>query len=266
LLVIPDTCDSAGVPGLRQSVPKLYDELWDALLDAQLLSLNVIIVDHALAKKSGATLVLNAGPKLHPRCYTAKDGKSFGSNMPKVVYLEDQLKEEISGTPYVLYDDLSQVLPQFNYVVMGGTFDHLHHGHKKLLTVAVSCMKPHGGTLVVGVTSDAMLQKKSDSDLIEPLEFRKAHVTRLVSFLAPNVRLQAVTITDPWGPAIVKENLQAIIVSTETLKGGRMINEMRVAKGLKPLVVIAVMRGNGFTLSSTFVRKQLKASNVVATD
>ena len=52
---------------------------------------------------------------------------------------------------------------------MGGTFDNLHAGHKRLLTAASNLSNER---LTIGVTSDAYLAKKKKAfgDLIEPVE------------------------------------------------------------------------------------------------
>ena len=42
-------------------------------------------------------------------------------------------------------------------------------------------------------------------------------------------------IYDPFGPSISDPNLELIVVSHETLKGGQRVNEKRFEKGLSPL-------------------------------
>jgi phosphopantetheine adenylyltransferase len=44
-------------------------------------------------------------------------------------------------------------------------------------------------------------------------------------------------LTDPFGPTINDENIDAIIVSEETLKTTEIINEKRKEKGFHPLAV-----------------------------
>lgn len=48
---------------------------------------------------------------------------------------------------------------------------------------------------------------------------------------------QVVLIDDPFGPAGYDGDLDAIVVSEETRKGGDMVNAKRAAKGLKILEV-----------------------------
>lgn len=56
---------------------------------------------------------------------------------------------------------------------MGGTFDHMHLGHKLLLTQACLLTKD---VLHVGVTGDNLLQKKAYSEFLESFEKRKENV------------------------------------------------------------------------------------------
>ena len=45
-------------------------------------------------------------------------------------------------------------------IAVGGTFDRLHVGHKKLLSLAAMLCAEFSGTLVVGVTDDALVGHK----------------------------------------------------------------------------------------------------------
>lgn len=63
------------------------------------------------------------------------------------------------------------------------------------------------------------------------------------------------------GFAVVREDIDAIIVSTETLLTTKMLNSIRKEKGkemlllgLKPLKILIVTRNNVSLLSSTFIR------------
>lgn len=147
-------------------------------------------------------------------------------------------------------------LTPHDLVLLGGTFDHLHNGHKKLLSLAVSiCAK----RMIVGVTADSMLVNKKLARLLESVDKRKRAVVAYVSFLKPSLEVDCETITDPFGPAIVVREATAIVVSTETLAGAAKINDIRRERGLPPLRIYACRRTESSSLSSSSIREQIAA-------
>ncbi|KAJ5791649.1 uncharacterized protein N7518_008660 [Penicillium psychrosexuale] len=158
-------------------------------------------------------------------------------------------------------------------VVVGGTFDHLHVGHKLLLTAVALALEPldreQKGRLTIGVTGDALLVNKKYAEFLESWEERwqstAAFLTAIMDFspekespqierafapgpngktvlvrIQPNLAFEFVEISDPFGPTITEENLGAIVVSKETHSGGAAVNEERVKKGWKSLAVFEV--------------------------
>lgn len=47
-------------------------------------------------------------------------------------------------------------------------------------------------------------------------------------------------IDDPFGPTQTDPNMDLIVVSAETLKGGHKVNEIRAAKQLRPLKIYSI--------------------------
>ena len=155
----------------------------------------------------------------------------------------------------------------YNSVAVGGTFDGMHYGHRKLLSLAVSSVQPRTGKLLIGVTQDEMLQSKSFRELIPPLEERIRGVQEFVENLAPGMknRMRVVPIEDAYGPPGSSDkalnDFDALVLSHETLITGKKLNEHRV-KNLKmdPLMLLCTRRTEPHGMSSTALRRMKKTS------
>ena len=121
---------------------------------------------------------------------------------------------------------------KFETVCMGGTFDHMHSGHRLLLTFAALLTK---GTLHCGVTAESLLKKKAYADFIEPFETRKKSVEDLLTRLAPKLKTNIFCLEDACGVGATLPEIEACILTQETKKGGDMINSARQSNGLKPI-------------------------------
>lgn len=178
-----------------------------------------------------------------------RDGLFAVTYHPLAMHIQRRLAADVS-----YFENEHADLTPHDLVILGGTFDHLHNGHKKLLSLAVSiCAR----RILVGVTADSMLTKKSHAELLQPLAQRKRAVREYLLFLNPQLTVDIVTIEDPFGPAIVIPEPAAMVVSTETLAGGAKINSIREERGLPKLHLFACRRTDSSTLSSTHIREQL---------
>ena len=77
-----------------------------------------------------------------------------------------------------------------------------------------------------------IFSEKTLTELIAPVNKRIEALKELLSDVKPEVFYNAVPITDPFGPSIVEPDLECIIVSEETLKGGEAVNKKRREKVL----------------------------------
>jgi cytidyltransferase-like protein len=147
------------------------------------------------------------------------------------------------------------VINQLKWVSVGGTFDVMHKGHWFLLEETFNV----GEKAIVGITTDdfaASLKKGHEIDCYEK------RLQDVISFLKEKhylSRSKIVPLDDPYGPTIESDEIEGIIVSEETEGTAEIINQMRVDRGRKPLlifVITMVLADDGKPISSTRVRRQ----------
>jgi cytidyltransferase-like protein len=147
----------------------------------------------------------------------------------------------------------------FDSVAVGGTFDGLHFGHRKLLTLAMSSVNPVTGRLLVGVTADEMLKKKENAEYIPCLKDRMDGVRAFLSRLSPGMmnRVKLVPISDSFGPpGQPDQHFDALVLSHETLETGYKLNQYRVKDlKIKPLYLLCTRRTEAHGMSSTALRR-----------
>lgn len=159
-------------------------------------------------------------------------------------------------------------------VCLGGTFDHLHPGHKLLLTAGAYLLDiPERGssdtcTYIIGISGEGLLHNKKDAHVLESWDGRARNVLHflssilelsnrgwkqvlhpaiqekddemVVSFRDGTITVQCVKIQDPFGPTITEKSLDSLVVSAETRSGGKAVNDKRAEKGWLPLEVFEV--------------------------
>lgn len=167
--------------------------------------------------------------------------------------------------------------PTFKNVAVGGTFDHLHAGHKILLTVTALLLNASDQmnassdrSITIGITGDKLLQKKQFVNQMQDWDERQRAVESfllgILELRLPTFRLKftdrasspdtggrvirqqfesglainCVEIFDPFGPTITDPAIAALVVSGETRSGGDAVNDKRGAKGWPSLEILEV--------------------------
>jgi len=134
-------------------------------------------------------------------------------------------------------------------VCIGGTFDLLHKGHKKLINKAFE-KAGKNGFVFIGLTTNKMTKRKK---FVGSIEERKKNLKEYLSEKCFINRALIKSITDKYGPSI-DGNFDAIVVSPETFETAEEINLKRVENGKKPLKIIKipfVLAEDGKPISST---------------
>ena len=141
---------------------------------------------------------------------------------------------------------------------MGGTFDHLHEGHKLLLKTALSVSE----FIEIGLTSQKLLEKKQFSSKLEDYNVREANIKDYISSFTNLKRINIVEIKD-WNEMnkyAQDPQYEGLIVSQETYENALKLNESREKKGLGPLILIVIpliKDINNNKISSTSIRENL---------
>lgn len=143
---------------------------------------------------------------------------------------------------------------KYNKVVVGGTFDCFHNGHKALLMKAFEL----GDRVTVGVCSDKMQELLlKDCVGIQPLAMRMWSVLDFLHTEGLLGRTEIVILSDPFGPAVADREAQAVVVSPDTSGRAEKLNEMRASNGLPPLDIVEVpfvLAEDGKPISSIRIR------------
>ena len=117
--------------------------------------------------------------------------------------------------------------------------------------------------LIVGVTDQDLLVNKKYREFLETVDERCDNVKKFLALLKPTLKVEIVLIKDVCGPTGTVPEIEALVVSRETVQGGQFVNKTRIEKGLTELdiSVVNVLGGNeedGWKekLSSTELRKK----------
>lgn len=114
---------------------------------------------------------------------------------------------------------------------LGGTFDHFHDGHQKLILFAADL----GEKLLIGVTDQKLTLHKAFPHTIESYEERARSVANFCQ--THHLSYSITRLTDPFGPTLENSEIDALAVTPETSLGASKINELRTGLSLKPLPI-----------------------------
>lgn len=73
--------------------------------------------------------------------------------------------------------------------------------------------------MTTGTVDDTLLTKKANRDVLEPIQRRMEGVRSFLELFRPEITHEVVPISDVYGPTATDPNIQALVVSKETLSG-----------------------------------------------
>jgi pantetheine-phosphate adenylyltransferase len=141
-------------------------------------------------------------------------------------------------------------------VAMGGTFDLLHAGHKKLIDTAFAFAGVIGN-VEIGITSDVMASKKTHP--VQPYTIRKRQISDYIKQKNYPAKYKIFPLDDPVGNIGIEPDYDVLVASTETGAGAEYVNEIRRMHGLNPVLVSlidVVTDKTGQRISSTRMRAE----------
>ena len=126
-------------------------------------------------------------------------------------------------------------MTKFSLVALGGTFDILHKGHFALLQKGFS-ISPK---VIIGLTSDELAIKKGKNLLHNYFE-RYRTLESMIKKNFPNSQFEISKLNNDFGPAVLEKEVEALVVSEETIEKGQILNKLRHERQLSPVEIVSV--------------------------
>ena len=182
----------------------------------------------------------------------------FNCQKPELKFIFNKIISQIDEK-YLLKD---YKLFQYNFTCLAGSFDRCHLGHYFLIQTSFLLCKFH---CFIGVCSDEMIKHKGPFSILQTNYVRRKKIQEIVQlngYNNMNCVYEIKTIYDGVDMAGVQEDLDCLIVTSETYKGGLYCNEIRKKNKIKPVElctinVIKINLDNENKISSSFLRKDI---------
>ncbi len=143
-------------------------------------------------------------------------------------------------------------MTRYNLVATGGTFDLIHKGHIELLRKSFSI----SSKVIIGLSSDEIV-KKMGKKISKNYHQRFESLSSAIEKNFPNSSYQISKLENDFGPAVLEEGVEALVVSEETKNTGPILNQLRAKKNLPPVEVIVVpmvLAKDGSRISTSRIR------------
>jgi len=144
---------------------------------------------------------------------------------------------------------------KFTTVLVGGTFDEFHKGHKALLMKAFEV----GDRVKIGLCTDTLAGTLKKNHKVSTYSERLDELNDFLKEQGLLTRAEIVPLRTPYGITLSRGCAEALVVSRETEARGKEINRKRKAKGLPPLHIVViemVPAQNHIAISTTRIKQK----------
>jgi phosphopantetheine adenylyltransferase len=187
---------------------------------------------------------------------------SFSFLSTKTTY--PPMLDNIINSPNLIVNDIK--IFSYKRICFAGTFDHFHNGHNILLQLSLMLSQ---NEIFIGVTSDEMIKHKGKECVLQNVEYRSEMISNIIDLngKSNSAEISIITIYDPISLAGIDQDLEVLVVTNETFKGGELVNNTRKKNQIKEVELIAINvidycgnieNNNPQTkISSSIIRKEL---------
>lgn len=142
---------------------------------------------------------------------------------------------------------------RYKLIVIGGSFDRLHKGHRHFLSASFGFSE----RVIIGLTSDRYLREVKRVEDFFSFERRKKELLDFVKSIGREDDVTIRKLERNEIPEDLQNKVEAIAVTEDTIVGAASVNEARFLKGLPPLPIIEiplVKDATGLKISSSRIR------------
>lgn len=144
-------------------------------------------------------------------------------------------------------------MTRFKLVALGGTFDIIHKGHLELLRNGFLI----SSKVIIGLTSDEFAQKRGKNPSND-YSMRLRTLEDAIEKNFPNSKYEISKLDNDFGPAVLENDVEALVVSEETAFKGDELNRLRKARNSSPVEIVVVpmaLAKDGVRISTTRIKK-----------